>query len=688
MINQNHLNNGTFICEDNRNIDILIRLSKLTQGPLLGRRKEIRKSFVLAALSMFSIESNFQVQDLYTKVKTITKCELDNENIISILNELQNEDIVRHISELDYKLIKNIEIPDFQHNSQPIWDEFHIFLKNQYKDFDPFIDKDARNVLDCILIEILKRFIISAEPLEHQVESLPIENFESLIKEEVDQANLSKNLNKVYPNIINTYIHSDSEVFLQFIFDNYSNQINIDLISREQEMPFIDFLDDVYFLFVDTPFLTALMCKTDPVHPLASAVAKQCENSNIPLYYTTKTKQEMLGLINGSKHEMSGLSTRKKGIIRSQFIADFKRKKIPLNEYFIILESWGQIIESHHNIKLIPKDFDIEIDDKLYHYIYTAISLLDMARNQDRAEHITDYQPRHRGETQLEHDAFCISLVAKFREKEYSEGKKSIGPWFLTFDSLLTYLNESNFRHNNDYGYVIQPRILLNWLLIYSKIQFKEADKKLVAEAIIRFTVRNKEEKITLIDYTRLITYKLGLDEKDIQVMGEIFLASPLRAELEKALDLDHAEDADFIASKIVSNPKFVESIIKERETFKKFERVVEALHKKNEELNKEKSAREALERIHKNISINVDITATIDINIRTEVNNLINLLDAENAFKDGQLEKPSDLSTKDNLKKWLKGIKETIESSETISNGIKALLPFISHLLMKLQGL
>jgi len=688
MINQNHLDNGNIICGDDRNINLLVRLSVLTKGPLLERRKEIRKSFVLAALSLFPIETNFQVADLSRNVKKITKCEIDNENIIVTLNELVNEKVIQHISGLEYKLIKEIEIASFQHKSQSVWEEFSIFLKNQYKDYDPFIDKDARIVLDNILLDILKRFIISSESLDRQIESLPIEDFISLIMEEVNAANLSKNLTKVYPNIINTYVHSDSKVFLQFIFENYSNQINIDLIMREQEMPFIDFLDDVNFLLVDTPFLTALMCKTDSIHPLASAVSKQCKKSNIPLYYTIKTKNEMYRFITGSKQEMGNLSSRKKGIIRSQFIADFKRQKISWNEYIILLESWGDYIESHHQIKLMPASVDVEVDEDLYHYIYKSISLLDMYRNQDRADNIHDFQPRYRGELQLEHDAFCIGIIAKFREKLYSEGKKPIGPWFLTFDSLITFLNETKFRQDTDYGYVIQPRTLLNWLLIFSKIQFDEEDKKSVAEAIIKFTARSREEKITIIEYTRLITYKLGLDEKDIQLMEEIFLASPLRTELERALDLDHAEEADLIASKIVSNEKFVETVVEERRSREKFKTVAALLHEKEEELSREKAARKALEGIQKqNIAITTNISATIDVNIRTEVSSLINLLEAEDAFSSGQLEKPPDISTTDKLLKWLERTKVTMETSKTISEGTKALLPFLTHLLMKSQG-
>ena len=109
--------------------------------------------------------------------------------------------------------------------------------------------------------------------------------------------------------------------------------------------------------------------------------------------------------------------------------------------------------------------------------------------------------------------------------------------------------------------------------------------------------------------------------------------------------------------------------------------------HEKNEELTKEKSARKALEQAHNNISVTANINTTIDINITNEVNTLIHFLDGENAFKDGQLEKPSDFSTNDDLIKWLEGIREVIETSKTIGNGIKSLSPFILHILMKFQG-
>ena len=63
----------------------------------------------------------------------------------------------------------------------------------------------------------------------------------------------------------------------------------------------------------------------------------------------------------------------------------------------------------------------------------------------------------------------------------------------------------------------------------------------------------------------------------------------------------------------------------------------------------------------------------------------MVSLLETENAFKDGLLEKPTDITTKEKLKNWLKTSKETIETSKTVSEGIKSLLPFIIYLITKL---
>ena len=286
-----------------------------------------------------------------------------------------------------------------------------------------------------------------------------------------------------------------------------------------------------------------------------------------------------------------------------------------------------------------------------------------------------------------------------------------MGPWFLTFDNLVSTLDALYPRRSGDFGFVFQPRTLLNYLLVYSKMEFEQEDQEAVAEAIIRFTARTPDPKLTTDEYARLVTYKIGLGEADVEVMKAIFLASPLLEELKNALELEHGGEADRVVRRIITDTPAINAIIGESETREKLKRVAKTLHEKDkdlrekdkdlrekdkdlretkEKLSMEIAAREALERTAKqNISITTNVVTNIDVNIQNQVDSLISLLDTQNAFKNGLLEKPSDssISTKEKLKNWLETTKETIETSRNISDGVRALVPFISHLLGQVGG-
>lgn len=407
------------------------------------------------------------------------------------------------------------------------------------------------------------------------------------------------------------------------MFDNYSKLINLDILMREQEMPTINFIENIKFLLIDTSFLAALMCKTDPLHPLASALAKQCLNSNIPLYFSLRTKQEMWRVINGSKHEMDSLyQSKRHGIIKSQFVSDFRRQNnISWHEYISILDLWEQMITNQWRINQIQEDFEKTIDEEVFQYVRTTLPILDNFRNEGRSRSDPNYQPRHRGDLQFDHDAFCLGLIANNRKLlAEKNGKRPIGPWFLTFDNLLSVLNAAYFRKDSELGLIIQPRTLMNYLIIYSKIQFKKEDIESVAEAILKFTARTPDPKLSFDEYTRIVTYKIGLDEADIEVIREIFLSSPLRAELERAVELERGEEADNVVYTIITDQPFVETILNERKTNEKFKNMAREYHKIKEELIKKNAALEALERIEKpNIIITANLITNIDVKIQTE---------------------------------------------------------------------
>jgi len=487
-----------------------------------------------------------------------------------------------------------------------------------------------------------------------------------------------------------SYLTSKPSVLLKILFDCYSGIINANLVLREQEIPKLNF-DNIKFLVVDTSFLVGLLCKTDPIYPLSVAVANQCVNLNIPLYYTSQTKNEMVSFIERSAKEMEGLTNRSTEvkIIRNQFVADFNRQTIRWSDYITVISSWAQIVERQSGIVALPEELErTGVDDDVVQYIKKTLPIVDSVRKGDRMRIDPDYKPRYREETQITHDAYCVGLISNIRKKYAGEGEKNGGPWFLTFDSMLNITNAAYNARSGDFGFTILPRTLLNYFLIYSRISFDEKDEEEMAEAIIKFTIRTPDPKLTVDEYSRLVTYKSGLDQPDIEIVKEILFASPLREELKNALEKDRGDLADDVAYRILSDTHFVESIIVERETREKLRNVAEKLRKTEKDLGEERAAREALERSGLAVSVTTQVNTNIDLNIQTQVSRLIQLLEAEDAFKDNLLEKPSDILTKEKMKNWLKNIKETIETSTSIGNNIKSLLPFIIHLLGKFGGM
>jgi hypothetical protein len=225
-------------------------------------------------------------------------------------------------------------------------------------------------------------------------------------------------------------------------------------------------------------------------------------------------------------------------------------------------------------------------------------------------------------------------------------------------------------------------------LLVFSKIEFQKEDIEIVAEAIIKFTAKTPDPKLTFDDYIRLITIKVGLNEMDIETIRNIILASPLKYEINKALESNEIGQADDTANKIFSNQSFVDTVMEGRKDKERIREMAALLHKKDQEIIKEKAAREELERVsNPNIIITTNVSINIDMTVRNEIKPLIDFLENENAFKNGKLEIPKDLSTIEKTKTWLETIKKAIEISKEIGEGIKQLLPYITYLIIKYGG-
>jgi len=678
---------------DQNNTKLLISLIPITRGSLLQRRQEIRKSFVKAALSKYPVGSTIDIKKLSEKIKVITKCELSEESIVLVLNQLSEEGIVQHLKNYIYHLNKKISLINFEERTHTIWNEFFDYLKKNYKEYDPFLDKEAKNIFDVVMLKLLERFVLSSDPLERKFDSLPLENFEDLAQNLIIKDSISKDLADKFPKILYSYLVSNPPQLSKFIFDNYFAIINMHLTRLEKQMKIGNLLSEIKYLLVDTQFLVFLLCNTDPLYPLTNSITNLCKKLEIPIYYTEKTKRELWRFINGTKREIKGFSKSKKHkLIISQFITDYLKKNIRWDDYITIVESW-QISVKKWNIFPFPKENDrskmndIQIDEDVYSYITKTIPIFDNNRYQSRLKKDTTYVHNFREPLQIEHDAYCLGLISYDRQKNEIDGIKPFGPWFVSYDTLVG-LVDAAYSKNTSFGLVIHPRSLFNYLLVYSNFDFKKEDEGYIAEAIIKYTASTHDMKLTMEDYSKLVTNKLGLEEENFEIVKRVLITSPLRSELERALRLNRGDLADEIAYRIFTDESIISTIITEKKSLEKLRTVTKKLKEKEEELDKEKAKVEELEKVIKSEKqLTVITNVNIDITTQNEMNNLIHILENNNAFESGVIERPPKESTIEKFLSWLEKLKNIIETSEKIGEGIKALLPFILYLIKKLGG-
>lgn len=657
-------------------IDLLVRMSPLTKGPIKERRGEIKKNLVLSTLTKFPTDKIFTVEELRLALNSELKCSFTNDLIISILDELIKEEFVQHISGLNYRLLKKIELPSFGKITEEPWKEFLKFVKANYKDYDPYLDRELRKAFDEILMQIILKFVLSNVITVTNIDIIHIDNFNELLKEILKK----HNLNIKYVNLFSTYLNSNSTILLNFIFNMYNSIINVDLIFKEQEMPSVDFINNMVFLLADTTILTALMCKSHFMHPMALAVTNQCKENHIPIYFCEPTKGEFDSLIKGSEHEMSSLlETSDFGVIRSPFVFDYRKQELGWHDYLLILKRWEKLLSKNYNIIILPKEIIIESDKDTYAYFKRTIPILDTLKIQEKTNANPYYRHKSKNKFQIDHDSFCVSVISYLRKLEaYKDG---MGPWFLTFDGIVSG-TDAAYAKENSCGLVIQLRTLLNYFVIYSKIKFKKEEEKQVAEAIIRNTIGIDKTEIRIDEYSELVTYKIGLNSDFFDIIKELFIKSPLKVELESALRYNRGEEADNTAYKILSDASYIETIILARKSDERAEQLLAILKKKEEELKKEKIIRQTLESM-KGPNVIVNISANINVQIQTQLQSFINILNAHDLFNKGIIEKPDDLSTKDKIFNWLKRVKEILETTDLISNVTRdALLPLTKYIL------
>lgn len=688
---------------------ILIKLSNLTKGKILDRRREIRKNILLAALSQYQANDTFEYQGLIDDIYRLTKCRFEKEQVLPILSNLENEDVVESLGEFTYRVTRQIEIPDIKDSMLPVWNEFlQEYILNRKIRYDPHIHRNAQVAFNEVILKIISQFTTS-EPFENQVESIPIENLNLLIKSVINDLYFSEDkFKEKLQELIFEYLTSEAsknQNLLTLIYSCYGALIDVNLLKLEQEFKNldIDFSNHVRQLLLDTNFIITLLTKTDSKHSLSVALVKQCNKSSIPLMYSSFSKVELNNLIRSVQTELATFGvTNRRSPSDNQLILDYfkhnKEHQTSWSQYSAYLDTWESVIQKNWNIQLLQENIAINKDSTICEVVKIALKTYDEVTHSERVNNDNEGHYRQKSEESYNHDAYSVAYISKVKLNiEQNSESKPYGPWFLSYDNRLSAVNKTNLMKINKYGYVIQPRILLNYLHTFTNISIDENEEAEFALALLRYTARVAHPKLTLDEYSQLVAIKIGIGEENTAILKEIFLQSPLIEELQRALTDKNSELADRKAVDILNLANVQEMMEKigfsqkeKRDYEKHLERLQSAIRRlKNEQEIKEAEIQflrnTPTYNYYQNILIqyngdivNIQMDSELDSTIKQKFTAIIQLLESEGAYESNIIEPPPSKVDRTDIQNYLREVSEKISRSP-VAQGLKDILPIIS---------
>ncbi|WP_165074430.1 hypothetical protein [Methanogenium sp. MK-MG] len=642
------------------------------------RRKVIRKELVLATLATYSMDDVFDVSGIKNSLLNKTGLSFSENDIVNILDDLILDDTIFHQTGKRYCLKSEIEYVSFDNRFDFVWNEFASnFLKKHYSDFDPYLHKNVRTFLEDLILEILQRFSIDDLPVNNQSDALPMENIEPVIDEKIRSNIFQKFLENPLKRSVIEYLSSDenNEELHKFIFDCYYSLINIHIIKTEQDIPDLDFCNEIKFFLLDTSFIIPLLCQTDPKHTLSYTIIEFCRDKNVNIFFSEKTKTELNSLILNLNNPHKRANQRSS--LDNQFIQDFLKQSeegISWEEYFTGISYWKKELELR-GISEIKSNDKIIVNQNVSKKVTENLRLIDSLEEERKQKLNPQHEYRIRSPFSNEHDGYCVGLVYHCKFVHYNSER--IGPLFLTYDNRLAKINEI-LNESDKFGVIIQPRSVLNYILAFSPLKIDEKNQEKVGSALLRYTARLQHSQLTLDEYLKLFSVRTGLESKNIEVLKRVIVETPLIDEINKALRENNEFNADDSIINFVQSNAFqekIDQVIKSDDEKinlqKDKDRLIKLLKEEKEEniaISKKKNTVNITNITHNYYSnYNFEFNSQVDSKILNQFNLLMEEILEKSLLENDILEIPNDkISTKIQLKKW---IESSLSKIKTIKN-------------------
>lgn len=647
----------------------VIDLIPLIQGELVDSRYEIHEIIVKRVLSKKQKNDIINIDELKEEIlDEFNFGDFPDELLYKILDNLVSVDYLRFHNN-DYELINIVEYKNIDFVINECYKEFVDFFKAEYKNFDPFIHKNFKVSFEECLYVIVGVFSEQEDFYNNQIEALN----QNLIENDLIKIANNNGINspKQFVSVFFNYLNSGTEKITDFIYISYRVAITYDLLRKGSilSQKSCD-IGKGGILILDTNSIISLICRTDSRHKLITSTIQLSQKLKCDVCYTEKTKLEYNRLLKGADGQMrSNRFAKGKYIADNQLINDFVRQKGGMwGDYYAEISDIELYLRLKYEINLAEYDNLIQ-DEKFSEYIKgiypSVLQLLQKERQKDA----------------IEHDIYLFSLSIHLRNNEPNMVFNC--PWILSFDNALNFVNKLLVeRFELPYGYVLHPRYWLDTLLTFSNIQLDEANKKDIVNAILCHMIIPEKMTLNLDQYAKLISNKLGLTEENEELIKRIITISPLKRNLDLALESNNAEGVSKITSEIFIDSDLIDKVISEGKIKEENVKLKDQLKKASEKYRIEKAKNYLLEEVvTRKFAEPKIIIDNVDPNISKMIEVLMDRLELidHQFFEQNQIQKlESGRISKENAISTLKNIAKILRQGKDFAQEIKDLTQYV----------
>lgn len=532
----------------------LLTASSLLHGNLKNRRENIKEEII--KLSLTELDDKFTVEDVSQKCRREFDVTFNESAVITKLEELEG-DILQKNSNSEFKLIDDIEYSSFENILNPVWNEFKQHLQLFTDKADPYYTNEIEPAFYYFFKEFFLEIAESVEELnEYQKETIYTNHGSTgdLIDDAIDRHRITDPA--IFREAIRDYLYDPGEALLEFTASCYTAVVNVDLLSKEDELvEFPSIPDENKILILDTNILIALLADSHDQYITAKTICERSTEMGFDLFYLEDTAKELERYIEGTKHEMDGLVSgqHKSGTAESGFVEDFQKKpEMRWDDYLEELKDWKNTLESEFEI------VEYSSGKSPNPIVKEEVEQMMLSGGGDMGE---------REMRRLSHDASLLGIVAE--ERQYSDW--SFGPFVLSFHNQLTQIGEG-FTENPKTKQItggeplaLQPRSWLNYIISFTPAELDSQELDDLSMTVLR-TAADFEEEIGMDEYVHTLAPKVGLEKEDEESLKSLLVRHPLYDELEDALENDEGHRAEKVSRKILTDDEYIETVREERE--------------------------------------------------------------------------------------------------------------------------